>query len=120
MESSAGGNDNDRLGAVFTALADPTRRSIVERLRGTDATVTELARDLDVRTPSMSKHLTVLQAAGLITRHPDAQRRHCRLAPEAFVDLAAWMARHEDLWGGRLDRLDALLEEDAQRKEGSA
>lgn len=112
MESSAIGNNDDRLGAVFTALADPTRRSIVERLRGTNATVSELAVDLGVRIPSMSKHLTVLQSAGLVTRQPDAQRRHCSLAPEAFVDLATWMERHEELWRGRLDRLDALLQEE--------
>ncbi|QAY73731.1 ArsR family transcriptional regulator [Agromyces protaetiae] len=95
--------------ASFSALADPVRIRILERLRGADATVSDLAGDLGVSLPSMSKHLNVLQKAGFVTRHVEAQTRRCSLDPDGFARLAEWSRRFESLWMGRLDRLDAVL-----------
>ncbi|MFF1878949.1 ArsR/SmtB family transcription factor [Leifsonia sp. NPDC058230] len=111
MEIAAVGKYEDRLGAVFAALADPTRRTLVEKLRAGDATVGELATGFTVGVPAISKHLTVLEKAGLISRHPDAQWRHCRLETQAFEELNEWMSHFTTLWTGSLDRLDGYLEE---------
>jgi DNA-binding transcriptional ArsR family regulator len=99
------------IGAVFAALSDPTRRRIVEALDGGESTVGDLATRLGVGTPAMSKHLTVLQKAGLVSRRRDAQRRLCRLEPAGFHDLNEWSRRYERLWAGSLDNLDTYIAE---------
>ena len=96
---------------TFAALADPVRLRIVERLRGSDATVSDLSAELGVAMPSMSKHLNVLQQAGFVTRHVEAQRRRCSLDPEGFGRLAEWMRHYEAVWAGRLSRHETLLDD---------
>ncbi|WP_348787422.1 metalloregulator ArsR/SmtB family transcription factor [Leifsonia sp. NPDC080035] len=97
------------IGAVFGALADPVRRRIVAELRAGDATVGELAGSIGAGMPAVSKHLTVLENAGLVSRHREAQWRRCRLEAVAFEELQAWLNHYTELWTGSLDRLDALL-----------
>jgi DNA-binding transcriptional ArsR family regulator len=98
------------LGAIFTALADPTRRALVAALRERDATVSELASGFAIGIPAISKHLTVLEGAGLISRHRVAQWRRCRLEAQAFERLNEWMSHYSSLWEGSLDRLDDYLQ----------
>ena len=113
MEISASGNKRPRgIGDVFAALADPVRLQILERLLESEATVSELATDLNVGMPSMSKHLNMLQRVGLVARRAEAQRRHCSLDPEAFLALVSWTSEFEAVWTGRLSRLDAVLQAD--------
>lgn len=100
-----------RLDATFSALADPTRRAIIARLAKGEATVTELAAPFRMSQPAVSKHLKVLEKAGLITRGRDAQRRPCRLAPEPLKAATDWLADYRRLWEQNFDRLDALLDE---------
>jgi DNA-binding transcriptional ArsR family regulator len=102
----------DSLGPVFLALADPTRRRLVDELRGGDATVGELAERLGVATPSVSKHLTVLEGAGLVSRQREAQWRRCRLERQAFDRLRDWVDHYESLWADSLDRLEVHLREE--------
>ncbi|NNC11972.1 winged helix-turn-helix transcriptional regulator [Planctomonas sp. JC2975] len=113
MEISATGKNvtevDSGIGAVFSALADPTRRRIVDALQSDETTVGELASRLGVATPAMSKHLTVLENAGLISRRRDAQRRLCRLEPSGFQDLHEWARRYESIWAGSLDNLNDYL-----------
>ena len=104
--------NSDGLGPVFLALADPTRRRLVDALRAGDATVGELAERLGVATPSVSKHLTVLEGAGLVSREREAQWRRCRLERQAFTRLREWAGHYESLWTDSLDRLDARLREE--------
>ncbi len=99
------------LDAAFAALADPTRRAIVARLASGDATVLELAAPFDISLPAISKHLKVLESAGVITRSRDAQRRPCSLRVEALAEIAAWAEHTRQAWENRLDRLDAYLRE---------
>jgi DNA-binding transcriptional ArsR family regulator len=101
--------DDKQVGAIFAALADPTRRKIVERLRDGSATVSDLAVALSVGAPSVSKHLTVLQDVGLISRHHEAQWRRCQLEAEAFLQLNEWLEHYTNLWVGGLERLDQHL-----------
>ncbi|THG30054.1 ArsR/SmtB family transcription factor [Naasia lichenicola] len=103
----------DSLGSLFLALADPTRRRLVDELRSGDATVGELATRLQIGTPSVSKHLTVLESAGLISRHREAQWRRCRLEAAAFARLREWVDHYESLWTSSLDRLEARLRDEA-------
>src|SRR6476660_2043874 len=98
---------SDQLSATFAALADPTRRAILARLASGEASVTELAKPFDMSMPAISKHLKVLQRAGLITQSRDAQWRPCRLAPAPLKDVAEWVEEYRWLWEERLDRLDA-------------
>jgi DNA-binding transcriptional ArsR family regulator len=100
-----------RLDATFSALADPTRRAIIARLAKGEATVTELAAPFRMTQPAVSKHLKVLEKAGLITRGRDAQRRPCRLAAEPLKDATDWLESNRLLWEQNFDRLDALLDE---------
>jgi DNA-binding transcriptional ArsR family regulator len=100
-----------RLDATFSALADPTRRAIIARLAKGEATVTELAAPFRMSQPAVSKHLKVLEKAGLITRGRDAQRRPCRLAPAPLKAATDWLADYRRLWEQNFDRLDALLDE---------
>jgi DNA-binding transcriptional ArsR family regulator len=103
----------DRLDATFAALADPTRRAILARLASGEAPVTELAAPFAMSQPAISKHLKVLERAGLISRSRDAQRRPCRLEPAPLAQATQWLERYRSFWEGSFDRLDALL---AQQK----
>jgi DNA-binding transcriptional ArsR family regulator len=95
--------------AVFAALSDPTRRAIVRRLAQGEATVLELAAPFPVTLPAISRHLKVLERAGLISRARDGQRRPCSLRPEPLLEIAAWAEHTHAAWEQRLDRLDAHL-----------
>ncbi len=99
----------DALTPVFAALADPTRRAILAQLASGDACVKELAKPFKLSGPAITKHLKVLERAGLISRSRQAQRRPCRMEPEPLRDAASWMEHHRVLWEDRLDRLDAYL-----------
>ena len=99
----------DRLSATFSALADPTRRAILARLALGETSVSELAKPFDISGPAISKHLKVLESAGLITRTREAQWRPCRLEPEALKGVDHWLERYRRLWEERLDRLDEYL-----------
>src|SRR5438128_3908619 len=101
----------DRLDATFAALADATRRAIVARLAVGEASVLELAAPFDMSQPAISKHLKVLERAGLITRSRDAQRRPCRLEPRRLEQLSAWVEGYRKLWEDSYARLDDLLNE---------
>ncbi len=100
-----------RLDVTFAALADPTRRAILARLAKGEASVTELARPFDVTLPAISKHLKVLERAGLIERGREAQWRPCRLKAAPLKDAAAWVDRYRRFWEERFDRLDEYLSE---------
>jgi DNA-binding transcriptional ArsR family regulator len=99
------------LDSTFSALADPTRRAIVARLASGEATVMELARPFAMSQPAISKHLKVLEEAGLISRGRDAQRRPCRLEPQALADASGWLDHYRAMWEQNFRRLDTLLEE---------
>ena len=101
----------ERLDATFAALADPTRRAILARLASGEASVTELAEPFAMSQPAISKHLKVLERAGLISRGRDAQRRPCRLEPVPLADATEWLERYRRFWEGSFERLDALLDE---------
>src|ERR1700678_3882523 len=98
------------LTATFAALADPTRRAILARLASGEANVTELARPFDMSQPAISKHLRVLERAGLISRSRDAQRRPCRLEAKPLAEADQWLERYRQIWEANFDRLDQLLE----------
>jgi DNA-binding transcriptional ArsR family regulator len=100
-----------RLDAIFAALADPTRRAIVARLARGQAPVTELAKPFAMSQPAVSKHLKVLERAGLISRGREAQRRPRRLEAKPLADATNWLERYRRLWEANYRRLDALLEE---------
>jgi DNA-binding transcriptional ArsR family regulator len=100
-----------QLDTTFAALADPTRRGILARLASGEATVMELAEPFAMSQPAISKHLKVLERAGLITRGRDAQRRPCRLKPEPLAEANQWLDRYREFWEQSFERLDALLEE---------
>jgi DNA-binding transcriptional ArsR family regulator len=100
-----------RLDARFAALAHPTRRAILARLSKGEATVTELARPFTMSQPAITKHLGVLERAGLITRGRDAQRRPCRLRAEAIKEVADWAEGYREFWDESYERLDEYLEE---------
>lgn len=106
------------IDAVFSALGDPTRRAIVERLASGEATVLELAAPFAVSLPAISRHLRVLEDAGLISRGREAQRRPCRLRPEAIEQVTAWAEHTRRAWEERFDRLDDYLR-DLQSKEAA-
>jgi DNA-binding transcriptional ArsR family regulator len=101
----------DHLSPIFAALADPTRRAIVARLADGEATVSDLAAPFDMSLPAISKHLKVLQRAGLVEQGRQAQWRPCRLKPEPLRDVAAWLERYKEFLGERYDRLDEYLRE---------
>ena len=100
-----------RLDATFAALADPTRRAILARLASGEASVTELAEPFAMSQPAISKHLKVLERAGLISRSRDAQRRPRRLEAKPLAEATKWLERYRRYWEGNYQRLDALLEE---------
>ena len=101
----------DPLSATFAALADPTRRAILARLALGETSVSELAAPFAISLPAVSRHLKVLEAAGLISRGRTAQWRPCRIETGAFKDVDLWLARYRHLWEERFDRLDEYLRE---------
>lgn len=107
---------DDPLSLTFAALADPTRREILARLAGGEATVNELAEPFDMSLQAVSKHLKVLERAGLITRGRDAQWRPCRLEPAPLEEVHRWVDRYRDRWEERFTRLD----EELRRIEGES
>jgi DNA-binding transcriptional ArsR family regulator len=108
--------ETDPLSTIFAALADPTRRAILARLAKGEATVTELAAPFEMSLPAISKHLKVLQRAGLIEQGRQAQWRPCRLRPERLRDVADWVGAYRRHWEASFDRLDDYLRE-LQTKE---
>ena len=102
---------SERLDAAFSALADPTRRAILARLTLGEASVLELAEPFSMSQPAVSKHLKVLEQAGLISRGRDAQRRPCRIEGKAFAEVEEWLENYRQFWEGLFQRLDALLDE---------
>ena len=106
----------DQLSLTFAALADPTRRAILARLTRGDASVTELAEPFEMSLPAISKHLKVLEHAGLITRGRDAQWRPCRIESARLKEVSDWLDHYRKFWEGSFDRLDEYLRE-LQKKE---
>lgn len=106
----------DHLSVTFGALADPTRRAILARLTKGETSVTELAKPFDMTLPAISKHLKVLERAGLITRSRDAQWRPCRLRAQRLEEAADWVERYREFWEHSFDRLNDHLRE-LQRKD---
>jgi DNA-binding transcriptional ArsR family regulator len=100
-----------RLDATFAALADPTRRAILARLTTGDASVSELAKPFRMTQPAISKHLKVLERAGLVSRGREAQRRPRRLEAKPLAQATEWLERYREFWEGNYQRLDALLKE---------
>src|SRR3954449_3991519 len=107
----------DALTTTFAALADPTRRAILARLAAGEASVTELAEPFAMSQPAISKHLKVLEKAGLISRRRDAQRRPCRLEARPLAEATEWLEGYRRFWEGSFQRLDALLDELKSREQ---
>lgn len=108
---------HDHLSTTFAALADPTRRAILARLASGECSVTELAEPFDMSLPAVSKHLRVLERAGLIARGREAQWRPCRLEPARLQEVAEWVEGYRAIWEARLDRMDSYLQELKRKKE---
>lgn len=102
---------SERLDLTFAALADPTRRAILARLATGEASVQDLSKPFDMSQPAISKHLKVLERAGLVSAAQDAQRRPRRLVPERLAEAVDWIERHREIWEQNYQRLDALLDE---------
>jgi len=102
--------DGDQLSLVFGALADPTRRAILERLRSGDASVTDLSRPFSISMPAVTRHLKVLERAGLVERLREAQWRPCRLDAEPLRDANLWMEQYRHLWEQRFNNLSDYLD----------
>jgi DNA-binding transcriptional ArsR family regulator len=114
-----GQSSPDHLNATFAALADPTRRAILARLASGEASVAELAQPFAMSQPAISKHLKVLERAGLVSRGREAQRRPRRLEARPLAEATQWLERYRQFWEGTFQRLDALLDElktDAKKK----
>jgi len=107
--------NDDRLSATFQAISDPTRRTILARLAQGEATVQELAEPLPISQPAVSKHLKVLERAGLIERRREAQRHWCRLQAKPLREVAIWATEFQQYWDESFERLDALLEKEKAR-----
>jgi DNA-binding transcriptional ArsR family regulator len=101
----------DQLSATFAALADPTRRAILARLASGECSVSELAEPFDMSMPAVSKHLRVLERAGLIVQRREAQRRPCRIEAAPLKEVSDWAEHYRHIWEGRFDRLDVYLQE---------
>ena len=109
---------SNRLNATFAALADPTRRAILARLASGEVSVMELARPFAMSQPAISKHLKVLERAGLISRGRDAQRRPCRIETKPLAEADEWLENYRRIWEANFQRLDDLLDElKAQQKK---
>src|SRR6059036_275313 len=116
-----GNSPSQHLDATFAALADPTRRAILARLASGEASVTELSKPFAMTQPAISKHLKVLERAGLISRGRDAQRRPCRIEGKPLANASAWLEDYRRFWEGSFQRLDALLDElKTQEKKSGA
>jgi len=102
---------SDHLSVTFAALADPTRRAILARLAEGEASVTELAKPFDLSLPGVSKHLKVLQRAGLITQSRNAQWRPCRLEPGRLREASEWVGEYRQFWDERVQRIDTVLQD---------
>ena len=111
MQLSGYALTSPQLDAVFAALADPTRRAILSRLAQGEASVTELAGPFSMTQPAISKHLKVLERAGLISRGIDAQRRPRKLEPRPLAEATGWLEEYRKFWEGSFERLDSLLQE---------
>lgn len=109
---------NDQLSLTFAALADPTRRAILARLADGEATVNELAEPFPISLQAISKHLKVLERAGLITRGRDAQWRPCRLEMAPLETASDWIERYREIWRDRFDRLDQEIKDIQQKQKG--
>ena len=107
---------NDSLSTTFAALADPTRRAILSRLQMGECSVSDLAEPFDMSLPAVSKHLRVLERAGLVSQRREAQWRHCRIEASPLRDVVDWAESYRHLWEERLDRLDLYLKQ-AKTKE---
>ena len=112
--------NSQQLDATFAALADPTRRAILARLATGEASVNELAEPFDMSQPAISKHLRVLERAGLISRSRVAQRRPCRLEAKPLAEADEWLERYREFWEASFGRLDSLLEEMKAHKRPAA
>ena len=110
----------DGLSTTFQALADPTRRGILQRLMQGEATVQELADPLPISQPAVSKHLKVLEAAGLVERRQDAQRRWCKIRGEPLKDIITWTTEFQRLWDASFARLDDLLDGDLEETDAGS
>ena len=110
----------DHLSDTFAALADPTRRAILARLTSGEASVMELAEPFDMSLPAISKHLKVLERAGLISRGRDAQRRPCRIEAARLKEATEWMERYRRFWEESFDRLDEYLHEMKKKERKNA
>jgi DNA-binding transcriptional ArsR family regulator len=108
---------SDQLSTTFAALADPTRRAILARLSQGEASVTELAKPFDLSLPGISKHLKVLQRAGLITQSRNAQWRPCRLEPARLKEASEWVGEYRRFWDESFQRLDDVLQELIQKEK---
>ena len=106
-----------RLDAAFAALADPTRRAILARLALGEASVNELAEPFAISQPAVSKHLKVLERAGLISRGRDAQRRPCRIEGKPLAEISGWLEEYRRIWETQFQRLDSLLDEMKSREK---
>jgi len=104
-------DDTSRLNATFLALADPTRRAILSRLASGEASVNELAAPFQMSQPAVSKHIKMLERAGLISRSRNAQRRPCRIEAKPLEDAWSWLERYREIWDANFARLDDLLDE---------
>jgi DNA-binding transcriptional ArsR family regulator len=109
----------DQLSTTFAALADPTRRAILARLLAGERSVTELAEPFNMSMPAVSKHLRVLERAGLIARRKEAQWRRCRIEAGPLKDVATWAERYRHIWEERLDRLDQYLQHTQTKEDKS-
>ena len=105
-----------RLDATFAALSDVTRRGVLERLAGADASITDLAERFRMTLTGMKKHVSVLEEAGLVTTEKVGRVRTCRLGPRRMEEEAAWIERHRQLWDARFDALDTIVDQ-LKRKE---
>ncbi|MEO0498494.1 MAG: metalloregulator ArsR/SmtB family transcription factor [Pseudomonadota bacterium] len=104
-------NKDDQLDAAFSALAHPARRAILAQLAQGTASVNALAQPFDMTLPAVSKHIRVLENAGLISREKNAQFRLCKLEPQPIREISSWAEQYRPIWDARFDRVDALLKE---------
>ena len=111
--------NSERLDDTFAALADPTRRAILARLMAGEASVTELAEPFAMSLPAISKHLKVLERAGLITKSRDGQRRNCRITATPLKNATSWLNEYRRHWEANLESLDAYLNRIQERENGS-
>lgn len=116
------GQAQDKLTLTFTALSDPTRRAILAKLAHGEASVKELAKPFDISAPAITKHLKVLESAGLISRGREAQWRPCRIETDALKDVADWVSEYKKFWEESFDRLDEYLKtvtaKEKEKKKG--